>query len=94
MNAFPKGRVRPARDVVFRELGGEMVLLNLKSGVYYGLNETGTQMWSLLVELKDPGRVVEALEREYAADRAQLEGDLRALLGALRAKGLIELDDE
>jgi len=94
MNAFPKGRVRPARDVVFRELGGEMVLLNLKSGVYYGLNETGTQMWSLLVELKDPGRVVDALEREYAADRAQLEGDLRALLGALRAKGLIELDDE
>lgn len=94
MNALPKGRVRPARDVVFRELGGEMVLLNLKSGVYYGLNETGTQMWSLLVELKDPGRVVDALEREYAADRAQLEGDLRALLGTLRAKGLIELDDE
>ncbi|MGH9789109.1 MAG: PqqD family protein [Candidatus Acidiferrales bacterium] len=94
MTALPRGRVRPARDVVFRELGGEMVLLNLKSGVYYGLNETGTQMWTLLVELKDPGRVVEALEREYAASRAQVEGDLRELLGALRAKGLIELDDE
>ena len=71
-----------------------MVLLNLKSGVYYGLNETGTQMWTLLVELKDPGRVVEALEREYAASRDQLEGDLRELLGTLRAKGLIELDDD
>lgn len=94
MTALPRGRVRPARDVVFRELGGEMVLLNLKSGVYFGLNETGTQMWTLLVELKDPGRVVEALEREYAASRAQLEGDLRELLGTLRAKGLIELDDE
>ncbi|MGH9778508.1 MAG: PqqD family protein [Candidatus Acidiferrales bacterium] len=94
MTPLPPGRVRPARDVVFRELGGEMVLLNLKSGVYYGLNESGTQMWTLLVELKDPGRVVEALEREYAASRAQLEGDLRELLGTLRAKGLIELDDE
>ena len=94
MTPLPRGRVRPARDVVFRELGGEMVLLNLKSGVYYGLNESGTQMWTLLVELKDPGRVVEALEREYAASRAQLEGDLRELLGTLRAKGLIELDDE
>ena len=94
MTPLPRGRVRPARDVVFRELGGEMVLLNLKSGVYYGLNESGTQMWTLLVELKDPGRVVEALEREYVASRAQLEGDLRELLGTLRAKGLIELDDE
>ncbi|HEX9763771.1 MAG TPA: PqqD family protein [Candidatus Acidoferrales bacterium] len=94
MTPLPRGRVRPARDVVFRELGGEMVLLNLKSGVYYGLNESGTQMWTLLVELKDPGRVVEALEREYAASRDQLEGDLRELLGTLRAKGLIELDDE
>ena len=94
MTPLPRGRVRPARDVVFRELGGEMVLLNLKSGVYYGLNESGTQMWTLLVELKDPGRVVEALEREYAASRAQLDGDLRELLGTLRAKGLIELDDE
>jgi len=94
MTPLPRGRVRPAPDVVFRELGGEMVLLNLKSGVYYGLNETGTQMWTLLVELKDPGRVVEALEREYAASREQLEGDLRELLGTLRAKGLIELDDD
>jgi hypothetical protein len=94
MSALPRGKVRPARDVVFRELGGEMVLLNLKSGVYFGLNETGTQMWTLLAELKDPKRVVDALEREYAASHAQLEGDLRELLGTLRAKGLIELDDE
>jgi hypothetical protein len=94
MSALPRGRIRPARDVVFRELGGEMVLLNLKSGVYFGLNETGTQMWTLLVELKDPGQVVEAMEREFTASRAQLEGDLRTLLGALRAKGLIEFEDE
>ncbi len=93
MSALPRGKIRPARDVVFRELGGEMVLLNLKSGVYFGLNETGTQMWTLLAELKDPERVVEALEQEYAASRAQLEGDLRELLGTLRAKGLIELDE-
>ena len=48
-----------------------------------------TGVWML-----SPGRVVEALEREYAASRDQLEGDLRELLGTLRAKGLIELDDE
>jgi hypothetical protein len=91
MPALPKGKVRPARDVIFRELGGEMVLLNLHNGVYYGLNETGMQMWTLLAELQEPRRVVEVLEQEYAASRAQLEQDLSALLAELREKGLIEV---
>ncbi|HXE75812.1 MAG TPA: PqqD family protein [Candidatus Xenobia bacterium] len=93
MTALPKGKVRPARDVIYRELGGEMVLLNLQNGVYYGLNETGVQMWTLLAELKDPRRVLDALEQEYAASRAQLEQDLNALLAELSKKGLIEVDE-
>jgi len=87
------GKVRAARDVVFRELGGEMVLLNLKTGVYYGLNETGAQMWSLLVELHDPAQVVSALAGEYAAERAHLERDLKELVTALREKGLLDVEE-
>lgn len=93
MSALRTRKVRPARDVVFRELGGEMVLLNLKSGVYYGLNESGAQMWTLLAELGDPARVVAALEREYAASRGQLQRDLDALVAALTEKGLLEADE-
>lgn len=87
------GKVRAACDVVFRELGGEMVLLNLKTGVYYGLNETGAQMWSLLVELHDPAQVVSALAGEYAAERAHLERDLKELVTALREKGLLDVEE-
>lgn len=85
--------VRAGRDVVFRELGGEMVLLDLKSGVYYGLNEIGARMWSLLVELRDPGQVVDALERQYAADRPQLVRDLEKLVAALSEKGLLDVEE-
>lgn len=92
MSGWPS-RVRPAREVVYRELAGEMVLLNLKTGVYFGLNETGAAMWSLLKELREPARVVGALERQYAASRAQLETDLRELLATLREKGLVEVDE-
>jgi len=93
MSPLRTRKVRPARDVVFRELGGEMVLLNLHSGVYYGLNESGAQMWTLLAELGDPARVVAALEREYAASRPQLERDLEALVAVLTEKGLLEADE-
>lgn len=93
MNSWAKGRVRARQDVVFRELGEEMVLLNLRTGIYFGLNETGTRMWTLLMELKEPARVLHALEEEYAVSRTQLENDLRSLLDVLREKGLIEVDE-
>ena len=40
MNNF----VRTCQDVVFREIDGEGVLLNLKTGIYFGLNATGTRI--------------------------------------------------
>ncbi len=86
-------RVRPGRDVVFRELGGETVLLNLRSGVYYGLNETGAAMWSRLVEWGDPARARAALAHDYAVAPERLERDLKDLIAALKEKGLLETDD-
>ena len=38
-------RVRILDDVLFQELQGEAVLLNLKTGVYLGLDQLGTQIW-------------------------------------------------
>ena len=43
-------RVRIQEDVLFQELQGEAVLLNLKTGVYLGLNPLGTRIWKLLQE--------------------------------------------
>jgi hypothetical protein len=41
-------RVAIGADVLVRELQGELVLLNLKSETYFGLDEVGTRMWSVL----------------------------------------------
>ena len=93
MTGRNKARVRLAQGVVSRELDGEMVLLNLTTGVYFGLNESGTAMWKLLAELKNPSRIVDALAEDFQASRLQLEEDLSAFLAALREKGLIEDED-
>src|SRR3989338_4684256 len=83
----------PGRDVVFRELGGETVLLNLRTGVYYGLNETGAAMWSRLVEWRDPARGLAALARGSAIAPDRLARDLKELIAALTEKGLLEADE-
>jgi hypothetical protein len=75
--------------VLFRELDGESVLLNLDSGQYYGLNEVGTRMWQLLAEAARPELAVEPLLAEFDVAREELEADMLALLQQLAAKGLI-----
>ncbi len=40
--------IRVSDDVLFEDLHGEGVLLNLKTGVYLGLDPVGTRAWQLL----------------------------------------------
>jgi len=76
-------------DVVFRELDGEAVILNLDTGMYFGLDAVGTRIWQLLDTHKTLRRTLEALEAEFDAPVERLESDLTAFVGALHAKGLL-----
>jgi hypothetical protein len=76
-------------DVVFRDLEGEAVILDLASGTYFGLNEVGTRVWRLLDEGRDATEIVEIVGSEYHADRATIAQDVNRLLEELRNRRLI-----
>jgi hypothetical protein len=75
-------------NVVFRELDGEAVLLNLDAGVYYGLDAVGTTMWHRLAQDGSLRRAAEAMLREFDVDRATVERDLLRLVNELCDQGL------
>ena len=81
-------------DVVFRDLAGEVVLLNLASGTYFGLDRVGTRIWHLIAEHGSTEKIFEALLNEYKVDEAQLRRDLNNLIGQLVNKGLVCTDVE
>lgn len=76
-------------DVVFRDLSGEAVILNLTTGTYFGLNGVGTKVWSLLAEHKSTEEVVQALLKEYQVSEDRLRADVDGLVGQLLEKGLV-----
>lgn len=78
-------------DVLFHELGGEAVLLNLADGKYYGLDEVGTRMWALLSEHGRLEPAYRALLEEYEVEPAQLESDLLELVNRLASQGLLTI---
>jgi hypothetical protein len=83
-----------AKDQVWCEMAGEAVILNLKSGVYYGLNSVGARVWSLIQEPQTVGAVLEALIEEYEVEPDRCENDLLTLLQEMKNRELIKIDAE
>jgi hypothetical protein len=83
--------VVPSEDAVFRELDGQSVLLNLATGLYFGLDAVGTHVWQLAAEDGSLRAVRQRLVDEYDADPSTVERDLLALGETLLAKGLWSL---
>ena len=84
--------LRISDDVVFRDLAGEAVLLNLATGTYFGLDPVGTRVWQLIGEDGTTETVLEALLAEYEVDEGTLRSDVEALIRALLEKGLLTND--
>jgi len=76
-------------EVIFRELDGEAVILNLDTGIYFGLDAVGTRIWRLIEERKPLRRVLETLAGEYDAPTDRLQHDLLEFVEHLSGKGLI-----
>jgi hypothetical protein len=80
---------QPNPDVLFREIEGECVLLDLGSGTYFGLNEVGTRIWNLLREGLPEERITEIIAAEFDGDAATIRADVRHLLADLESRRLI-----
>ncbi len=83
--------VMVAKDQVSCDLTGEAAILNLNDGMYYGLNEVGARIWSLLSEPIKVSHIRDQLESEYDVDSRRCEKDLLDLLSKLQDAGLIEV---
>ena len=83
---------RLSPNVLFRELSGEAVLLDLASERYYGLDEVGTRIWQLVSERGRTDAVLQAILDEYEVGEAQMQRELSEFLCELADAGLIELE--
>ena len=76
------------------DLSGEAAILNLKSGVYFGLNTIGASIWKLIQEPRTVKEIRDALLEEYDVEPERCEQDLLELLQELSTHELIKIVDE
>ena len=85
-------RVRVPDDVLISNLQEESVILNLNSERYFGLDNVGTRMLSLLSESDSIEAAYEALLSEYDVDPQVLRQDLTSLIESLIEQGLVKIE--
>lgn len=80
-----------AGDLLAGDFDRELVILNLRDGVYYGLEDVGARVWNLLQKPLTVAAIRDALVSEYDVEPGRCARDVQALLGDLIARGLVEI---
>jgi Coenzyme PQQ synthesis protein D (PqqD) len=84
-------KIEISEEVVWREFGGEIVILDLASQHYFGLTGSGNDMWQLIAEHGSSDKVIEQLLAKYDVDPANLKADFQTLVDELVAKGMLRI---
>jgi hypothetical protein len=84
-------RVRIPEDVLISHLQEESVILNLDSERYFGLDDVGTRILSVLTNSDSIGAAYESLLAEYDVEGDALRQDLLALVEDLQQQGIVEI---
>jgi hypothetical protein len=83
--------VKVTKDQASCDLVGEAVILDLKTGVYYGVDSVGARIWTLLQEHKTISAIRNALMNEYDVSPDQCTQDLLVFLELLKESELVEI---
>jgi len=76
-------------DVVWRDINGEIVVLNCDSGNYYLLNKTGSLIWKLIERNTTQNEVVKKIKQKYKVSQSQAAKDVGTLINHLKQESLI-----
>ena len=87
-------RVKVPEAVLISNLQEESVILNLDSERYYGLDNVGTRMYSVLTTSESIEAAYELLLEEYNVDKEVLRADLVTLIDTLLEQGLVEISSK
>ena len=80
-----------SKDVVSCDLGGETAMLDMKEGIYYGLNEMGTIIWEYIQEPITLQEIVDKILVEYEVDEETCYRDLVELVEEMSKNGLVKI---
>ena len=84
-------RIEISDGVIWRDLGGDVVILNVETGVYFGLDGSGGHIWRELVKHGSIEKTFGSLKQQFDVESDELRRDLDALVNQFVEKKLVQL---
>jgi hypothetical protein len=76
-------------QVMSRLVGEETVLLDLSSGIYFGVDGVAKRIWETIADGRSLGQAAAVIASEYEVDEAQAQADVIEFASELVERGLL-----
>jgi hypothetical protein len=83
--------VKQSNHQVSSCLDDEVAILNLESGMYFGLDEVGAFIWQALSEPRAMSEICSMILDKFEVDNVACKADVLSFLTKLEKAGLVEL---
>lgn len=80
--------------VISEVIDGEAIIVNLDTGAYYSLRDSGCAIWNLLLQERSMPDVVDAMTAQYNGAAPEIEAAVADLVAELQAEQLIVPGDQ
>jgi hypothetical protein len=87
----PDTTIKRNIEVFASEIDDEVVMMNIESGRYYGMDAVGSRIWELISEKIRVRDLIAALVEEYDVGEEQCWSDVMEFLHELSDQNLIEI---
>jgi hypothetical protein len=77
-------------DMIAAEMDGDVVMMSIERGEYFGIGGVGTRLWELVEEPRSVDDLCAAICREYEVDEGTCRRDVSAFVEELLGRGLLQ----
>lgn len=88
---LPK-KIKISENVLFQEIDNEYVLLNMRTELYFGLNDIGAKVWQIISQEGTTDTLIEKIMADYEVSADTLKADISELLNELSNEQLISIE--
>ncbi len=78
-------------ELVTSEIDGEVVMMSIDNGEYYGMDAIGSRIWELIDKPTQVDQLIETLMAEFQVDRETCKHDVLVFLNDMSGSDVIKI---
>ena len=82
--------MKAREQIIWKNLGDEVILLDTQNGEYFVLNETAAMMWNMLMKNIPTEQIIAAVTESFEIDEKSAGNDFNDFLRSLLDSRIIE----